>query len=787
MASFVGSAVVVTLKQGAVIQGFVQAVDAASASLVLKDAFLPNTGQRLGTFTAQGPAIADLQVVEAPPLSTASQQTSVISSGLAQTTNATQLSHPPTQSEQFQDPAILSYGRKPTGNTNANPQVPGVAQEAQSIPAFSAPTGPKVAPANDTANKKPITKQKAQAPQSALQTQFANLGLDGVRSQDPLSETDGPPAPLNTVRRVSLTKTRTGKPMDDDIPANGDIIKKKGKKKRRDGVANAGLDNEADVEPSPDTRRGVSAQYRGKGWRQTPMLQDPVMPDSPKKQENKTGVRRSRKQRAMEKEASNNGWATEDATDIQELGEFDFAGNLSKFDKRSVFDQIRTEDTTADEDRLVHFNKNARPGTYGGKNYHPTENVLDSPKVAPVSRLSNPESDSDDAFDQDSTRPVRRINSRASSRRPAYRTGSGVADDTGSLKDFARSARSLRPTYAGSSSHGAGGSPNPQRYTPPESPASSLTLGAHFRIATTNRPCPTIMPAGMAAIEEVAETEFGLTTEIMTENAGRGIAEVAMATINTNSAKRNARDSHSRDTRPWALIIAGNHKPGARALAACRHLRSRNIRTLTCLLGFDRQTVELEREVRKQADILVKMNGYVRGWSDTKNYLSKEGQPDLIIDSLMAASKPFDVLSLEDQKAVIEIVNWTRKASPARCVTLSVDMPCGINGSTGEPSLLDPTTGTALQIQTNHIVCIGAPRIGLLRAMQKTALHKAAQSGSSAAQFSPELLNAQIWVVDIGVEKAWKRSGLAGSRGVKFGSDWVVPIKLVEGNMDDAR
>ena len=101
--------------------------------------------------------------------------------------------------------------------------------------------------------------------------------------------------------------------------------------------------------------------------------------------------------------------------------------------------------------------------------------------------------------------------------------------------------------------------------------------------------------------------------------------------------------------------------------------------------------------------------------------------------------------------------------------------------------MIDPTTAQTLQIATNHIVCIGAPRIGLLRALQKTALHKAAPSAAISAPFSADLLNAQIWVVDIGVEKAWKRSGLAGSRGVKFGNDWVVPVKLVEGPPDDAR
>ena len=40
----------------------------------------------------------------------------------------------------------------------------------------------------------------------------------------------------------------------------------------------------------------------------------------------------SRRERTKTRDAQN-GWATEAATDIQEMGNFDFAGNLSKFDK----------------------------------------------------------------------------------------------------------------------------------------------------------------------------------------------------------------------------------------------------------------------------------------------------------------------------------------------------------------------------------------------------------------------------------------------------------------------
>jgi len=44
--------------------------------------------------------------------------------------------------------------------------------------------------------------------------------------------------------------------------------------------------------------------------------------------------------------------------------------------------------------------------------------------------------------------------------------------------------------------------------------------------------------------------------------------------------------------------------------------------------------------------------------------------------------------------------------------------------------------------------------------------------------------NWQLWVVDIGVNKAWKHYGTAGSKGVKFGMEWVAPLKLVGGEGD---
>lgn len=398
-----------------------------------------------------------------------------------------------------------------------------------------------------------------------------------------------------------------------------------------------------------------------------------------------------------------------------------------------------------------------------------------------------------------------------------------VADDTVGQKEHSQALRGLRGNEGLRGSISAS-SPNPARFTPPESPSMSQTMpGAHFRIATNGRACPTIMPAAMAAIQEVAESELGLSPEIITESAGRGIAEVAMATLGAANGKRTTRDNLRADVRPWAVIVAGNHRAGARALAAARQLRERNIRTLTCIVGFERQNIELIPEVRRQAEILVKMGGTVRGWPDVQNYLKSEGPPEVIIDAFLARSKPYNALGDEDSRAFLEFANWSNRGRGEKSVTLSVDMPSGLNGSTGmfAPTMSFKSTMTPrnalsdphltrvfpssqatlthfagefcvrnagglenVHVHADHVICIGAPRIGLLKSLQRaTVMVNSVKNGFAEA--AEKMLSCQVWVVDVGVNRAWKQSGMANTKGVKFGSDWVVPLKLAEGSAEE--
>ena len=70
---------------------------------------------------------------------------------------------------------------------------------------------------------------------------------------------------------------------------------------------------------------------RGKGWRSTPLLQPSPQTIAPQDKQSRKGRRRQREEVD----------AMGDTTDIQEMGDFDFEGELKKFDKKQVTKRMR--------------------------------------------------------------------------------------------------------------------------------------------------------------------------------------------------------------------------------------------------------------------------------------------------------------------------------------------------------------------------------------------------------------------------------------------------------------
>lgn len=448
----------------------------------------------------------------------------------------------------------------------------------------------------------------------------------------------------------------------------------------------------------------------GRGWRQTPLIEDTLTtkvgtkPRWPKDQASKYVLEDA------------NGWATEDATDIQELGEFDFEHNLSKFDKRRVFAKIRKDDTTADEERLITFNRRTRPGTNGGRNLHHTENVLDLPQDKPNTWKSEAGDTEEDELREEhysSGRASRRDGSR---RRPPSRKGTS----------------------------------NPVRSSATASPlnGSVPSIRACLLLGSSNKPCTCVSPLQMLEIEQLCISELGLSDDILSENAGRGIAEAALTLPSDLSPN------------PTILFLIGNHKSGSRAVAAARHLRNRSIRVSVCVLGGERENMLLE-SLKRQLDIYRKSGGWTMRWDELQSKLASDTLPDLIVDALLGMHVTFSELRTDDQAIAFEMIRWANRSTVQ---ILSVDVPSGLHSSSGEITVVD---SSPLVIYATFVACLGAPKCGLLAALT---------TGDGKSQ------DWVLSVVDIGISNvAWRKYGSRRRHGVDFRREWVVRLKFVGG------
>ncbi|KAI9810283.1 MAG: enhancer of mRNA decapping [Pycnora praestabilis] len=821
-AEFIGVTVLVTLKSppSTQLQGLVANI--INQQLLLRNVYFPASKHRILEYRLDGSQIADLEVAPTPDLSTSTdyaddtahrpqplspyeqlyspqtqQQPSCVPIAPVPLQNAqirqqivqTPSMHANQTSQPHVDPAILSFGKKPSvpmtgtmSRESSKTQAPSAKQEPHQEavkirPPLVAPSMPSnkaiIEYVSETVS--PITKsvgsRKGSTATATLTAPFHDLNINA--DTDGLDETDAPIKSAAPNRKESVPSGRMqAQPLEK--PVKMDYT---GKRSRRGGRGKAQktaalktppveLEPADDQDSSPMVPRKKAVSHGSKGWRQSSLTEEPEamkkgIPIVTLGKINRQAVTSS-KRKAPRKFAVNgenhDGWATEDAHDIQGMGEFDFQGNLSKFDKRSVFDQIRTEDTTADEDRLVSINRlpQARPGTAGGKNLHHTENVLDRRKTNGVTDWNSEAGDSEvdelENGDFGSGRSSRRAISRTSTMRAPSRKGSAIVISSQLPATSSSHLMSTLNRGQHSSSH-ATSSPKPSKLSPPDTAASSKPS---LRLMPLNRPCPTVSPLQMIDVEHIADSELGLTEDMMTENAARGVAEVALLALSPGG-KRLAKENHN--ALPVVVVLAGNNKSGARAIAAGRHLRNHGVRVMICVLGIEREE-ELLENVRRQLSIFRNTGGKLGRWEEMSAQLKTlDAPPELIIDGLLGMHVSFEDLRSDDQATAYEIIGW---ANRSKASVLAVDIPTGVDASTGEITIID---GEPLNVRAKFVVSMGAPKAGLLHAM-------AAGEG----------IHWQLFVADIGISNmAWRKYGTRRRHVVDFASQWVVGLRYQGG------
>lgn len=621
--------------------------------------------------------------------------------------------------------------------------------------------------------------------------------------------------------------------------------KKKSRRQRKTGNAKAVVQEDYEGSPGPAT----GASRRGKGWRQTPILQ------STASFQPFNSLKRTRKGRPT----ADNGWASEDVTDVQEMGEFDFEGSLAKFDKHNLFEQMRKDDLVDEGDRLVSHNRvpRAKPGTAGGKNLHYSENVLNASQAAskaPKERPGSKEtpndfwnSEADDGVPHNEQRLSGRdqgMGSRQGSRRGEGKGTGGRRSQSRKAQDMARTSSNQTRVNSGVSHYrtqSVKGSRPSSRLSSRAATAAdkrkqlpTATVSQSLHLLPSNRRIETVSALQMVNLESIAQHEIGLTDEMMTENAGRGIAEVTLAALTDPAIKvrhAGSLDPNTGRAPPLTVVIlAGNNKSGTRAIAAARHLRNKGINLLLCLVGFEDDERHLFEDVQQQVRLYRNLGGRVFAKNDLFEHIRKISIPMLtidtpraslssltnpapvmlIVDALLGLAIPFEELRSRDQATVYELIEW---ANRNEAFVMAVDVPSGVDPTSGKVSVVD---GNRLYIKPRYVVAVGAPKRGLFEAMVAAdnyndeiaaggngipgdvghAASAAALAGTASttglgvsgniagvddgAVPVPDdaALEWKLYLVDMGLGQAvWKKAGTKMRKGVDFDGRWVLEMK----------
>ncbi|EDO00867.1 hypothetical protein SS1G_03341 [Sclerotinia sclerotiorum 1980 UF-70] len=661
---FIGLTMLVTLSSppGAQLRGIVSSIEPGK-SLTLREVTCPSNGKYVPEFTINAAEITEL--IEArnenvkPPPSVIQQKPAVV---------------PASAAKKFEDPAILSMGRRPVSDTP-------LAASVQSQSQWKSTMMERGDSARTAVSRE--DRRKEQNTSSTLPDSMTSLEVHDLEEREEaeiLEELDTELADLSVEPALAKSGRRTRKRNN------------RGKKPVERAF------QEPNVDPAKETTRS-------KGWRQTPLL-EPVTSFQP-------FATLKKSQRRGNRNMEESGWATEEATDVQEMGDFDF------------------------------------PGTYGGKNLHPSENVLDTPNGA-TKASETWKSDADDTDIQEK-----------SSQR-----GSGSGRNSRTRRPESKLGNHHRPISRKGST------------VPGSQPSRNISVGPSkpmFYLLPSDRRCEPISALQMLNLENIADTELGLTEDMMTENAGRGIAEVGLSAVNIEG---RALTQGKKSTVPTVIVFAGNNKSGLRAVAAGRHLRNHGLNVVVCVLGLERDS-ELLVGLRRQIKVFRGFGGKVCTKAELLDFVKTSSVPiDLIIDGLLGLTMSFEELRTGDQATAYELIEW---ANRNKAPVLAIDVPTGIDPTSGKVSVID---GRKLYIYARYVVAMGAPKKGLLEAMimgegvgneEKLGLGITSLNAKASGEW-------QLSVADVGLGMAvWKKAGTRVRRGVEFEGSWVLGMRFQSG------
>lgn len=180
----------------------------------------------------------------------------------------------------------------------------------------------------------------------------------------------------------------------------------------------------------------------------------------------------------------------------------------------------------------------------------------------------------------------------------------------------------------------------------------------------------------MRAIDRRAVSEYGMPSILLMENAGRAVAERALAHLNGGSGSS-------------VQVLCGKGNNGGDGFVAARHLHNRGVR-VSCFLAGDPE--EVRGDARTNLELAERLGISIR------QEVLAPFEADLLVDALLGTG--FQGEPRGPVAALIERANTSGRP------VLAVDVPSGLDSDTGQ--------GSGPVIRATETVTFGLPKLGLL-------------------------------------------------------------------------
>jgi len=202
---------------------------------------------------------------------------------------------------------------------------------------------------------------------------------------------------------------------------------------------------------------------------------------------------------------------------------------------------------------------------------------------------------------------------------------------------------------------------------------------------------PIVTPRQMAELDRLAIEQLAVPGLVLMENAGRGLAEIAMSMLTSS-------------TNQLVHIYCGSGNNGGDGYVIARHLLARGYEVELFLLG---EREKIKGDSLANLIILEKMDQTVHLLHTRPESLS---QPGLIVDALLGTGASVPVQGLYAD--VISYIN------EQHVPILAVDLPTGINGETGAvpgPAVLATVTATMAMLKSGLLLAPAREQAGDIR------------------------------------------------------------------------